>query len=46
MYKYIIFDLDDTLSDNLKNVRGAFKTIVKDNYNEDEFNRFYNIDHF
>ena len=44
MYEYIIFDLDDTLSDNLKNVQGAFKTIVKDNYSEDEFNRFYNID--
>lgn len=44
MYKYIIFDLDDTLSDNLKNVQGAFKTIVKDKYTEDEFSRFYNID--
>lgn len=44
MYKYIIFDLDDTLSDDFKNVQGAFKTIVRDSYTEDEFSRFYNID--
>lgn len=46
-YKIIIFDLDDTLIDNLENVRYAFKMMVeskKEEYNEDSFKRWYEID--
>lgn len=44
MYKTIIFDLDDTLNDDTKNVKEAFRTIVHENYSDKEFERFHKID--
>lgn len=47
MYKTIIFDLDDTLTDNLENVRYAFKKVLeykKEKYTEEKFSRFCEID--
>ena len=32
MYTTIIFDLDDTLSDNRKNMQGAFKKVAREKY--------------
>lgn len=46
-YKILIFDLDDTLIDNLENVRYAFKMMIQEkieDYNEDDFKRWYEID--
>ena len=46
-YKILIFDLDDTLIDNLENVRYAFKIMIQEkkvDYNEDNFKRWYEID--
>lgn len=46
-YKILIFDLDDTLIDNLENVKYAFKLMVKsknEEYNEENFKRWYKID--
>lgn len=46
-YKILIFDLDDTLIDNLENVRYAFKMMIQEKneaYNEDDFKRWYEID--
>lgn len=46
-YKVLIFDLDDTLIDNLENIRYAFKIMVKsknEEYSENNFKRWYNID--
>ena len=47
MYNTIIFDLDDTLTDDCENIRQAFKTVLKykkENYNDEKFERFYSID--
>ena len=46
-YKVLIFDLDDTLIDNLENVKYAFKIMLKskkENFNEENFMRWYKID--
>lgn len=46
-YKVLIFDLDDTLIDNLENVRYAFTKMIKarnEEYNENNFKRWYKID--
>ena len=46
-YKILIFDLDDTLIDNVENVRYAYtKTIelVGEKYTEDGFKRWFEID--
>lgn len=47
MYNTIIFDLDDTLTDNLENVKQAFKTVMdyrNEKYSNKNFLRFYEID--
>lgn len=47
MYKTIIFDLDDTLTDNLENVKYAFKKVLEyreEVYTEEKFSKFYEID--
>ena len=47
MYHTIIFDLDDTLTDDKENIREAFKIVMKyreENYNEEKFERFYTKD--
>lgn len=46
-YKILIFDLDDTLIDNLENVKHAFKVMVNlknEEYTEENFKRWYKID--
>ena len=46
-YKILIFDLDDTLIDNLENVKYAFKIMIEsksEEYNEEDFIRWYEID--
>ena len=46
-YKILIFDLDDTLIDNLENLKHAFKLMVQsrnERYNEEDFIRWYKID--
>lgn len=46
-YKILIFDLDDTLIDNLENVRYAYTKMIEsvgNEYSEEEFNRWYEID--
>lgn len=46
-YKILIFDLDDTLIDNLENVRYAYKKMIEsigENYSEDGFKKWYEID--
>lgn len=46
-YEYIIFDMDDTLIDNLENVRYAFSKMLeykKQSYSEGEFNRWVKLD--
>lgn len=47
MYKTIIFDLDDTLTNNLENVKYAFNKVLEyreEVYTEEKFSRFYEID--
>ncbi len=44
MYTTIIFDLDDTLSDNRKNMQGALKKVVGEKYSDKEFEKFNKID--
>ena len=47
MYKTIIFDLDDTLTNDCENIREAFKIVLKymkEDYTDEKFNRFYKID--
>lgn len=47
MYNTIIFDLDDTLTDDCENIRQAFKIVLeykKENYTDEKFKRFYSID--
>ena len=46
-YKILIFDLDDTLIDNLENVRYAFTKMIgtqNEYYNENDFKRWYKLD--
>lgn len=46
-YKILIFDLDDTLIDNLENVRYAYTKMVEsfgEKYSEDGFKKWYEID--
>lgn len=46
-YKILIFDLDDTLIDNLENVKYAYTKMVSsvgEKYSEDGFKRWYKID--
>lgn len=47
MYKVLIFDLDDTLTDDYQNVKEAFKILVKyrdEEFSEENFKKFYKID--
>ena len=47
MYKTLIFDLDDTLTDDKANVKEAFKFVmeyINKKYTEEIFNKFYEID--
>ena len=47
MYNTIIFDLDDTLTNDRENVRQAFKTVLeykKEDYSDEKFETFYSID--
>ena len=47
MYKTIIFDLDDTLTDDKANIKEAFKVVMNymnKQFEEEEFDRFYEID--
>ncbi len=47
MYNTIVFDLDDTLTDNFENVKQAFKNVLdykNEEYSDNKFLRFYNID--
>ena len=46
-YKIVIFDLDDTLIDNLENVKYAYTKMIETigkKYSEDEFKKWYEID--
>ena len=46
-YKILIFDLDDTLIDNLESIRHAFTKMIKvkdEDYNEDDFRRWCELD--
>jgi 2-haloacid dehalogenase len=46
-YRFLLFDLDDTLIDNLENVRHAFKVMLNymgEDYTEEKFVRWYNLD--
>lgn len=46
-YKILIFDLDDTLIDNLENVRYAYTKMIEsigEKYSEDGFQKWYEID--
>ncbi len=46
-YKILIFDLDDTLIDNLENVRYAYTKMIEsvgEKYSEDGFKKWYEID--
>lgn len=47
MYNTVIFDLDDTLIDNFKNVKNAFKEVLKyrnEDYTEEKFKKFFEFD--
>ncbi len=47
MYKIVMFDLDDTLTDDKENIRQAFKLVMeyrKEKYLENKFENFYQID--
>ena len=47
MYKTIIFDLDDTLTDDFENTKEAFKILMdytNEEFKEENFLRFYKID--
>ena len=46
-YETLIFDLDDTLIDNIESIKYAFKLITKElniNYNEELFNKWKKAD--
>lgn len=47
MYKILIFDLDDTLTNDFENTKQAFKTVLKyrnEEYSDEKFLKFYKID--
>ncbi len=44
MYKTLIFDLDDTLNDDTKNIQEAFRYLTKEKYSDEEFDKFLAID--
>lgn len=47
MYNTIIFDLDDTLTNDCENIREAFKIVLeykKEDYTDSKFETFYSID--
>lgn len=47
MYKFLIFDLDNTLTDDYENVKQAFKYVMenkKEEYSEEKFLKFHKID--
>lgn len=47
MYNTIIFDLDDTLTNDRENTKEAFKIVLKyrkEKYTDEKFERFYRID--
>lgn len=47
MYKYLIFDLDNTLTDDYENVKQAFKYVLKvrnEEYTDEKFLKFHEID--
>ena len=47
MYDTIIFDLDDTLTDDYANIKEAFKIVLeykKEDYTDAKFEVFYSID--
>ena len=47
MYNILIFDLDDTLTDNYENVKEAFKFLLKnrnEKYTQEKFEKFHKID--
>lgn len=47
MYKVLIFDLDNTLTDDYENVKQAFKYLMKlknEEYSEEKFLKFHKID--
>lgn len=47
MYNIIIFDLDDTLTNDKENIREAFKEVVKfknEKYSDEKFEKFYRVD--
>lgn len=46
-YKYLLFDLDDTLIDNLENVKHAFKKMLEymgEEYSEEKMIHWFNVD--
>lgn len=49
MYKTLIFDLDDTLTNDYENVKEAFKILMafrKEEFSEEKFEKFYKIDKY
>lgn len=47
MYKTIIFDLDDTLTNDLENTRNAFRIAMEyrnQEFTEEDFLKFHQID--
>lgn len=47
MYNTVIFDLDDTLTDDEENIREAFRILNKnlnEEYSQEKFSKFYKID--
>lgn len=49
MYKTLIFDLDDTLTDDHENTKEAFKILMNsrnEEFSEENFDRFYKIDKY
>lgn len=47
MYNIIIFDLDDTLTNDKENIKEAFKEVLKskkEKYSDEKFEKFYKID--
>ena len=46
-YEVLLFDLDDTLIDNLENVRHAYTKMVEsvgEDYTEEGFKKWYDLD--
>lgn len=46
-YKVIVFDLDDTLIDNLENIRYAFRKMTEyfsESYSDEKFEKWYKLD--